>query len=80
MDSRLQKRVQRYGWDRASEDYARYWQAQLEPVQTRLLEVADLQAAKSCWMSPAVTGWCRSGRVKRWGRAAWWPATISRRK
>ncbi len=46
MDSRLQKRVQRYGWDRASEDYARYWQAQLEPVQTRLLEVADLQAGE----------------------------------
>ena len=46
MDSRLQKRVQRYGWDRASADYARYWQVQLEPVQTRLLELADLQAGE----------------------------------
>lgn len=46
MDARLQKRVQRYGWDRASADYARYWQDQLEPVQTRLLELADLQAGE----------------------------------
>jgi len=38
--------VQRYGWDRASADYARYWQVQLEPVQTRLLELADLQAGE----------------------------------
>lgn len=42
MDPRLQKRIQRYGWDRASDDYARYWRSQLEPVQTRLLELADL--------------------------------------
>ena len=42
MDPRLQKRIQRYGWDRASGDYARYWRMQLEPVQTRLLELADL--------------------------------------
>ena len=44
MEARLQKRIQRYGWDRASEQYAHYWQTQLEPVQTRLLELADLQA------------------------------------
>jgi SAM-dependent methyltransferase len=46
MDPRLQKRIQRYGWDRASDDYAHYWQAQLEPVQTRLLEMAALQAGE----------------------------------
>ena len=46
MEARLQKRIQRYGWDRASEQYAHYWQTQLEPVQTRLLELADLQAGE----------------------------------
>ena len=46
MEARLQKRIQRYGWDRASEAYARYWQTQLEPVQTRLLERADLKAGE----------------------------------
>jgi len=45
-EPRLQKRIQRYGWDRASEQYAYYWQTQLEPVQTRLLELADLQAGE----------------------------------
>ena len=47
MDPRLQKRIQRYGWDRASEDYARYWQVQLEPVQTRLLALAELRIGES---------------------------------
>ena len=47
MDFRLQKRVQRYGWDRASDDYARFWQYQLEPVQTRLLKLADLKAGEN---------------------------------
>ncbi len=46
MDPRLQKRIQRYGWDRASGDYARYWRMQLEPVQTRLLELADLHTGE----------------------------------
>jgi ubiquinone/menaquinone biosynthesis C-methylase UbiE len=43
MDARLQKRVQRYGWDRAAAHYERSWQAQLEPAQTALLEMADLR-------------------------------------
>ncbi|MDP6954148.1 MAG: class I SAM-dependent methyltransferase [Alphaproteobacteria bacterium] len=43
MDARLQKRVQRYGWNRASDEYAYYWQVQLQPVQTQLLEIAALQ-------------------------------------
>ena len=43
MDSRLQKRVQRYGWDKACEYYEGYWQQQLEPAQTRLLQMAHLR-------------------------------------
>jgi ubiquinone/menaquinone biosynthesis C-methylase UbiE len=42
MDARLQKRVQRYGWDKAAAHYERSWQVQLEPAQTALLELAHL--------------------------------------
>ena len=43
MEPRLQRRVQRYGWDKACAYYERYWQAQLEPAQRCLLEMAALQ-------------------------------------
>lgn len=43
MDARLQRRVQRYGWDRAAEHYARFWRAQLAPAQETLLAMADLR-------------------------------------
>jgi ubiquinone/menaquinone biosynthesis C-methylase UbiE len=42
MDARLQKRVQRYGWDKAAAHYQRTWQAQLEPAQSALLAMANL--------------------------------------
>jgi ubiquinone/menaquinone biosynthesis C-methylase UbiE len=42
MDARLQRRVQRYGWDRAATHYERFWAAQLEPAQSRLLSLAAL--------------------------------------
>jgi ubiquinone/menaquinone biosynthesis C-methylase UbiE len=42
MDPRLQRRVQRYGWDKASVAYEQYWRQQLEPAQMRLLAMADL--------------------------------------
>jgi ubiquinone/menaquinone biosynthesis C-methylase UbiE len=42
MDAKLQRRVQRYGWDKAAAHYERAWQSQLEPAQARLLELADL--------------------------------------
>ncbi|WP_439519323.1 class I SAM-dependent methyltransferase [Hydrogenophaga sp.] len=37
MEPRLQRRVQRYGWDLAADDYEPLWQAQLAPAQTELL-------------------------------------------
>jgi ubiquinone/menaquinone biosynthesis C-methylase UbiE len=46
MDPRLQRRVQRYGWDKAAEHYERFWAAQLEPAQTCLLEMAELRACE----------------------------------
>lgn len=43
MDSRLQRRVQRYGWDKAAGDYEAGWRAQLEPAQSLMLESVALQ-------------------------------------
>jgi len=43
MDPRLQRRIQRYGWDKAAPDYERYWQAQLAPAQDRLIDLAQLR-------------------------------------
>ncbi len=43
MDPRLQRRVQRYGWDRAVDHYERHWARQLEPAQRSLLRMAALR-------------------------------------
>lgn len=43
MDARVQRRVQRYGWDKAAAHYERYWARQLEPAQHRMLALAALQ-------------------------------------
>lgn len=40
MDARLQRRVQRYGWDRAVDDYEQGWRDQLEPAQSLMLDMA----------------------------------------
>jgi len=46
MDGRFQKRVQRYGWDKAATHYENLWGDQLEPAQTLLLDFADLVAGE----------------------------------
>lgn len=42
MEPRLQRRVQRYGWDLAAGDYEALWQEQLAPAQAELLAMASL--------------------------------------
>ena len=42
MDARLQRRVQRYGWDLAAAAYETLWQAQLAEAQAALLALAEL--------------------------------------
>jgi SAM-dependent methyltransferase len=42
MDHRLQRRIQRYGWDLAADDYEPLWSAQLAGVQAGLLRAAAL--------------------------------------
>lgn len=43
MNAKLQRRVQRYGWDKAVDDYEAGWREQLEPAQSMLLDMAALQ-------------------------------------
>lgn len=43
MDARLQRRVQRYGWDRSAAHYEHSWREQLEPAQRLLMEMAALR-------------------------------------
>ena len=41
MDARLQRRIQRYGWDLAADDYEPLWQAQLAEAQAVLMALAS---------------------------------------
>lgn len=43
MEPALQRRVQRYGWDKASVNYQNLWQEQLRPAQDMLLDFANIQ-------------------------------------
>lgn len=43
MDPKLQRRIQRYGWNRAAGRYEHSWQRQLEPARSRLLALAALR-------------------------------------
>jgi ubiquinone/menaquinone biosynthesis C-methylase UbiE len=40
MDAKVQRRVQRYGWDLAADEYEPLWHSQLAPAQARLLACA----------------------------------------
>src|SRR5690348_15996177 len=46
MDAALQRRIQRYGWDRAVEYYEASWSAQLAPAQNALLALADVRTGE----------------------------------
>lgn len=41
MDAKLQRRIQRYGWDKAAEAYEGGWKESLADVQAELLRMAD---------------------------------------
>jgi ubiquinone/menaquinone biosynthesis C-methylase UbiE len=46
MDAKLQRRIQRYGWDKAVSYYEQCWKQQLEPAHTHLLALAALQGGE----------------------------------
>jgi ubiquinone/menaquinone biosynthesis C-methylase UbiE len=56
MDPRLQRRVQRYGWDKAEAYYEQYWSRQLAPAQQKLLEMAALQPGEHVLDTACGTG------------------------
>jgi len=86
MDARLQKRVQRYGWDKAASHYEHAWQAQLEPAQTALLDMAGLGAGQRVLDVACGTGLvtfraamlaaprAQTSPSTRWVRIGVWPA------
>lgn len=41
MEAALQRRIQRYGWDRAASVYEEYWRQQLRPAHDRMLDMAS---------------------------------------
>lgn len=52
----LQRRVQRYGWDKAAEYYEDSWHAQLKPAHDLLIEVSKIQPSESILDIAAGTG------------------------
>lgn len=56
MKPALQRRVQRYGWDKAAEYYEKSWKAQLKPAQDKLMEMADLQQGEKVLETACGTG------------------------
>lgn len=47
MEPKLQRRVQRYGWDRAAEFYAPFWRDQLRPAHDELLHRIGLRPGEA---------------------------------
>lgn len=60
MEAKLQLRVQRYGWDAASELYEDGWRAPLAPAQQTLLRVAAIKPGER-----VIEAACGSGLVTR---------------
>jgi len=46
MEAKLQRWVQRQGWDRASSCYEQYWQQQLQPAIDLVFDTADLRSGE----------------------------------
>jgi len=56
MEPRLQRRVQRYGWDKAAKFYDKSWKAQLKPAQNKLMEMMNLQPGEKVLETACGTG------------------------
>jgi ubiquinone/menaquinone biosynthesis C-methylase UbiE len=69
MDERLQRRVQRYGWDKASFHYEKFWRDQLKPAQDLLLEMACLQRGERVLDTACGTGLVSFEALEQVGRS-----------
>jgi len=80
MEPKLHRRVQRYGWDLAVQDYDRYFVPLLRHCSERCLEMAGLKPGERVLDVATGTGvaafLARSASVRR-GR--WWRRTYRRR-
>ena len=56
MEPQLQRRVQRYGWDKAAKFYENSWRQQLKPAQDKLLEMANLKPGERVLETSCGTG------------------------
>lgn len=56
MEPRLQRRVQRYGWDKAADYYEDSWKDQLKPAQDKLMKMANLQPGEKVLETACGTG------------------------
>lgn len=67
MEPQLQRRVQRYGWDKAAEFYNDSWKQQLLPAQDKLMEMMNLQPGESVLETACGTGLVTSRILKAVG-------------
>lgn len=75
MEPRLQRRVQRYGWDKAAEYYDQSWKAQLKPAQDKLMEMMNLKAGERVLETACGTGLVTARIVRSVGQSGHVTAT-----
>lgn len=75
MEADLQRRVQRYGWDKAAAHYENFWQHQLKPAQDKLLGMANLQTGEKLIDIACGTGLVSFPAVERLGKSGFVLAT-----
>ena len=56
MEEALQRRVQRYGWDKAAQYYETLWQQQLKPAHDSMFELAEINAGEKIIDTACGTG------------------------
>jgi SAM-dependent methyltransferase len=71
VDAKLQRRIQRYGWDLAADCYEQSWQAQLACAQTELLARAALRSGDRVLDVACGTGLVTFGASEAVGSSGW---------